>query len=541
MKYKFSEIVDIPKLQHLMERLYIASGFPSGIVDIDGNILVAVGWHEICTKYHRVNCETEQLCRQSDKYIERHLNRFVETSEPYIWYKCANGLIDAAAPIIIDGEHLASIFQGQFLFEEPDVDRFREQAKKYGFDEEDYIKSLATVPIYSVEKLHAIMEYYRQLAEMVAHLGLARLRLLESQEKALRDSEERLKTIINNTPDVAIQSYDKDGRILFLNQTTESMFGWTYANSIGKTLDQLILDNKTLLKLGGLLNAADESNKPAGEIEWNFQNEEGSEKNIYSTLFPIQFAGGKKEFIRMDIDITGRKRFEKEIYRIGQLDLVGEMAASIGHEVRNPMTTVRGFLQMLGNKDENQKNKEYFDLMIQELDRANSIITEFLSLAKDKVMKFETKNLNTIVGTLAPLIEANALLFNNHLKLELGEIPELLLDEKEIRQLILNLVRNGIEAMPSGGCLTIKTFMENSEIVLAIQDEGYGIAPELMDKLGTPFFSTKDQGTGLGLAVCYSIAARHNAKVLVESVNGRTIFCIRFNPMPSEIPGRNEK
>lgn len=230
----------------------------------------------------------------------------------------------------------------------------------------------------------------------------------------------------------------------------------------------------------------------------------------------------------MDIDITEKKRFEKEMYRLERLNLVGEMAAGIGHEVRNPMTTVRGFLQILGDKDYSRQDKEYFELMIQELDRANSIITEFLSLAKNKTITLTRKNLNSVISMLTPLMEANARMSDQELKLDLGEIPELLLDEKEICQLILNLAQNGIEAMPLGGCLKIKTYQQSNTVVLEVQDEGEGIRPELMDKLGTPFFSTKDNGTGLGLAVCYSIAGRHNAKISVVSDSESTTFAITF-------------
>lgn len=157
LKYKFSEIFDIPKLQNLMEGLYLASGIPSAIIDIEGNILVAVAWQNICTKFHRVNIETESLCRQSDQYLKEHLRE--RGIEPYICYTCPNGLIDAAAPIIINGEHLASIFNGQFLFEKPDIEKFRNQAGKYGFDEGKYLNELASVPIYSKALLNNCVDF----------------------------------------------------------------------------------------------------------------------------------------------------------------------------------------------------------------------------------------------------------------------------------------------------------------------------------------------------------------------------------------------
>ncbi|MBP2628550.1 MAG: rane signaling protein [Firmicutes bacterium] len=223
------------------------------------------------------------------------------------------------------------------------------------------------------------------------------------------------------------------------------------------------------------------------------------------------------------------EKFRKEMAHLERLNLVGEMAAGIGHEVRNPMTTIRGFLQILISKKECIKYWEYFKLMIEELDRANAIITEFLSLAKEGVVCRHSKNINVIIKSLVPLIEADAIIANKYIKLELSEVTDFLLDEKEIRQLILNLIRNGLDAMSHGGYLTIRTYMEDDEIILAIKDQGTGIVPEVLKKIGTPFFTTKEQGTGLGLAICYSIAARHSAIITIETSNEGTTFFIRFN------------
>jgi signal transduction histidine kinase len=107
-------------------------------------------------------------------------------------------------------------------------------------------------------------------------------------------------------------------------------------------------------------------------------------------------------------------------------------------------------------------------------------------------------------------------------------IADLILDEKEIRQLILNLVRNGLEAISPGGVIRIRTFSEEDEVVLSVQDNGKGINPDVLEKLGTPFFTTKDTGTGLGLAVCYSIAARHNARIDIETGPEGTTFFVKF-------------
>jgi two-component system, sporulation sensor kinase E len=246
---------------------------------------------------------------------------------------------------------------------------------------------------------------------------------------------------------------------------------------------------------------------------------------INSHLFNLK---GQPAVLSIARDISDRKRFEQEMDRLDRLHLVGEMAASIGHEVRNPMTTVRGFLQMLGEKKEFEQHREYFDLMIDELDRANLIITEFLALAKTKTIYLEVKNLNAIITTIQPLLAAASNIDSKRIELDLGDIPDIPLDAKEMRQLILNLACNGLEAMEQGGTLTIRTYREANTVILSVIDQGSGIPSEVLDKIGTPFFTTKMYGTGLGVAVCYSIADRHNATIKITTSSAGTTFSVRF-------------
>jgi len=261
-----------------------------------------------------------------------------------------------------------------------------------------------------------------------------------------------------------------------------------------------------------------QSKKKNGEYYWE-----------YMLISPFRNIDGDiTHFIKMAEDITRSKNIDLEMARLERLNLVGEMAAGIGHEIRNPMTTIKGFLQLLRGKDKYIQKRKCFDLMIDELDRANSIITEYLSLAKNRLVEFKKQNLNSIIINLFPLIIADALIADKSIEKELGEIPDLFLDEKEIYQMILNLVRNGLEAMPSGGNLIIKTFADEEEVIMAVKDQGKGIDPDVLEKIGTPFFSTKDNGTGLGLAICYSIAASHNAKIEIETGPEGTTFFIHF-------------
>ena len=165
--------------------------------------------------------------------------------------------------------------------------------------------------------------------------------------------------------------------------------------------------------------------------------------------------------------------------------------------------------------------------MVHELHRANAIITEFLTLAKNKTTDRKLQPLSAIVDALFPLIQAEAILSDKHVHLDCEDCPPLYLDEKEIRQLILNLALNGLEAMQQG-TLTIRMFQQEGEVVLEIRDQGCGIKSEWLEKIGTPFFTTKEKGTGLGLAVCYSVAARHHATIDVKTSEQGTSWFVRF-------------
>lgn len=264
-------------------------------------------------------------------------------------------------------------------------------------------------------------------------------------------------------------------------------------------------------------------------IYWECTLSNGMYFGVYENLF--YDLNGEPLAIKIGVDLTEKKHTERELARLDRLDLIGKLAAGIGHEVRNPMTTVRGFLQMLSQKPKFAEEKKYFDIMVNELDRANSIITEFLSLARNKPSDLEINNLNLIIEEMYPLIQADALNSNINLSLKVNTVPDIFLNKREIRQLILNLVKNGMEAMPKGGTVLIKTFTTEEQVVLAICDEGPGIDNAILDKLGTPFFTTKENGTGLGLATCYNIAERNNAKIDVETGPSGTTFYVKFNKL----------
>lgn len=243
----------------------------------------------------------------------------------------------------------------------------------------------------------------------------------------------------------------------------------------------------------------------------------------------IRVIPDKNGILSIFTDITEKKKHEEEQMYIEKIKIIGEMAAGVAHEVRNPLTIVKGFLQVISENDDLGDYKDIFALMIDEMNRVNNIISEFLDIAKVKPNKIEQNDLNSIIKTLNPLLETRALKENKLIHLDLSTIPTIKIDQNEIRQLLLNMVSNSLDAMDPNDSLQIKTFIEDDMVVLSIKDSGKGIPTEIIDRISTPFVTSKEKGTGLGLAICYSIAKRNNATIDFTSSSNGTTFNIRFN------------
>ncbi|RRJ63784.1 PAS domain-containing protein [Paenibacillus oralis] len=228
-------------------------------------------------------------------------------------------------------------------------------------------------------------------------------------------------------------------------------------------------------------------------------------------------------------DITELEKLRMERGHVERLSLVGQMAAGITHELRNPMAVVRGFLQLMREKSPSNLD-HYYRIVLEELDRANGIINDFLSLAQNRPVENEQYNLHDIIMELTPLLWADANLRGQTIEVKLDEqVPVLLLNVKEIKQLILNLARNGMEAMDGKGQLTLETRLGDSGVELLVADTGPGIPAGQREKLFEPFYTTKEKGTGLGLALCLSIVERHQGKISVRSEEGEgTVFTVFF-------------
>ena len=225
-----------------------------------------------------------------------------------------------------------------------------------------------------------------------------------------------------------------------------------------------------------------------------------------------------------------KAKIEKGKQEKQKLELIGQLAASTAHEIRNPLTGIKGLVKLLSEKHLNKEDQYYFSVIQQEITRINLIVSELLVLGKPTADERSKNNLVKILIDLKPIIESEAHLHNAELNLVINkEIVELLCVKDQIKQIILNLCKNSFEAMQTKGILNIEVSSEKGDAILIFRDNGMGIPEIQLKKVFDPFFTNKDMGTGLGLVICKRIVEYHNGTISIDSKVGLgTIVTIRL-------------
>ncbi|MED1305013.1 PAS domain-containing sensor histidine kinase [[Bacillus thuringiensis] serovar konkukian] len=219
-------------------------------------------------------------------------------------------------------------------------------------------------------------------------------------------------------------------------------------------------------------------------------------------------------------DITERKKTEELLNKSDTLAAIGQLAAGVAHEVRNPLTVIKGFIQLFQiNKEDQEK---YFDLMLSEIERIEAILQEFLSIAKTDEISTEKKNIYQIFKNVVSLMNTKAIMTNIQVELY-ADSKEIIIEcsENQLKQVFINILQNSIEAMPDGGRISIHIKEIGKDgIIISVIDKGIGIPEERIKRLGEPFYSTKEKGTGIGLMLSYKIIESHQGKISIMSEVG---------------------
>ena len=238
-------------------------------------------------------------------------------------------------------------------------------------------------------------------------------------------------------------------------------------------------------------------------------------------------------------DISERRSREARLRRAESLASLTTLAAGVAHEIKNPLGSIGIHIQLiqkaLKNRDELDPDsiESFIDIINEEVERLNKIVVNFLFAVRPMDTQLEDGDLNEVVGEILSFVGVE--LSENEIELVeslADDLPRIQLDEKYLKQAILNLIKNAISAMPEGGTLSVETSQSGDEVELSISDTGEGIAPEIQDKIFEPYFTTKDYGSGIGLTIVYKVVKEHYGDISVSSQEGKgTRFTIAF-PIP---------
>ncbi|MGM0875672.1 MAG: PAS domain-containing sensor histidine kinase [Bacillota bacterium] len=329
--------------------------------------------------------------------------------------------------------------------------------------------------------------------------------------KRLEETEQRFKSLFVHNSD-AIFTFNLDGILIDSNQATEKLIGYNVEELKNMNWESIIVPEDLDIHREHFKFV---SRRETQEFTVSMIHKDGSKRTVMIKMLPIITDNEFSGIYEIAKDITESKIAEEMIRRSDKLSAVGQLAAGVAHEIRNPLTTLKGFIQFLKPNLEHH----YVEIMLTELDRINMIVSEFLILSKPQGIKYQSIDVKNILQTIISLLETQAIIKNIQIFSEFdSECSSITGEQNQLKQVFINLVKNAIEAMPNGGEVTVKLKkIEKNMVSIFIIDQGIGIPEEQIHKLGEPFYTTKEDGTGLGLMVCFKIIENHGGTIKISS------------------------
>jgi len=353
-------------------------------------------------------------------------------------------------------------------------------------------------------------------------LSFFTLRGLKGSERSLGKMKEFNEVLVASLP-VGLIAIDENDTIQVINDAAEKITGLVRSKTIGKYYVQCLP-----VSLHAMLG--DNSNEKGVALETHLGN-----YILDVSVVPVTpgkgVLGGKVMLIR---DLTKVKRLESELQRSERLAVIGKMAAGVAHELRNPLSSIKGLTLLLKSKlASDSDGLEAADTLVREVERLNRSIGELLDYAKPGSLILESCQLTTILDKTLSLVEPELAIYGVGLDREVEEeLSNVLIDKDKLSQVLLNILLNALQAMEDiegQRILTVKLHSEGDWVVLSIADTGCGIASLNLKKIFDPYFTTKNNGTGLGLALSLKIVEEHGGKLLVSSVSGeKTEFHLKL-------------
>ncbi|CEH28455.1 Signal transduction histidine kinase, nitrogen sp ecific, NtrB [Aneurinibacillus migulanus] len=350
----------------------------------------------------------------------------------------------------------------------------------------------------------------------IASLHLSK-QALEEKERQLRESEELYRRLIELSPDMIL--LHQNGNCLFVNKSGARMLGYEDPQElIGNSLFDYIHPDYHEIVQQRIQKMTEES-AILDPIEEKIICKDGSVLNVDVAATSIQY-NNQSAFMVVIRDITDKKKTEDALRKADTLSIAGSLAAGVAHEIRNPLTVLKGFIQLFNQED--HSHFPYSKIMLSEVDRIETIISDFLMLAKPQHVHFHKNCLQEIVQHTINLFETQAIMkkvqiIPNYER----DLPKVECEANQLKQVFINILKNALEAMPDGGDIHVRLWrQDDNHVLIRFSDQGIGIPTEKIEKLGQPFYTTKEKGTGLGLMVSYNIIKNHKGTIQVYSEPG---------------------
>lgn len=338
---------------------------------------------------------------------------------------------------------------------------------------------------------------------------------ITAKKQKTLENEQHYKSLFEHNND-AVFSFDLEGNYLSVNTAMEKLLGYSTKDYLKSSFTPFVADEY-------LDHTNEYFTKAAKGVTQNYEtiavHKDGHDVPVNVTNIPIIVDGEIVGVYGIAKDLTEQKQSEEMILRSEKLSVVGELSASIAHEIRNPLTSLKGFLQLL--KASLDVVPSYYDIMTDEISRIESITSELLLHAKPQAHYFHTEDIQELTEHVVSLISSQALINNVVITLTSQDLPLINCIGNQIKQVLINVLKNAIEAMPNGG--EIKVDLEkrsDQEISLSIVDQGCGIPEDFLDKIGLPFYTTKEKGTGLGMLTTFKIIESHGGRIDISSEEG---------------------
>ncbi|WP_234400707.1 ATP-binding protein [Virgibacillus senegalensis] len=313
-----------------------------------------------------------------------------------------------------------------------------------------------------------------------------------------------------------------DGRVLYISKSVQDMLGYNAEELIGISALELISPYDQSMLKTKFSNYSDESQK----FHLSIRNKEGKYIWAESVIGFLRDEENAVDFlVSVTKDIQDKKEAEEMMIRSEKMSIAGQLAAGVAHEIRNPLTSIKGFLQLLQAGID--RKEEYYKIMVDEIEKIETITSELLFISKpmtdDKKMELISELLNDVVV----LLRSQAKLKNVDIYIDLDKEQYIFCDRSQIKQVFINLIKNAVEAMKDGGNVYVKGRTTNGSVEIDIIDDGPGIPENILHKLKEPFFTTKKDGTGLGLMISNQIVEKHHGRLEIYSNPDKgSTFCV---------------